>query len=74
MSEQIRDRGLSIQEPTQDCGCGCGGGLCGAAKSDCGCGCGGSRCGTAQQELVFVDSAKVAEMRRRSFDRLRMSG
>ena len=58
----------TIQETTagqqsQDCGCGCGGD---AAKSDCGCGCGGVRCGTTQQELLLVDAAQVAEMRRKA--------
>ena len=52
MAEQDRVQGLTAQEKNQDCGCGCGGGLCGAAKSDCGCGCGGDR-GTNQENLVW---------------------
>ena len=35
-------------------------------KQDCGCGCGGSLCGTTQQELLLVDAAQVAEIRQRA--------
>ena len=65
MVEQIRVQELTAQEQKQDCGCGCGGTQCGAAKNDCGCGCGGER-GVTQQELVLVDAAQVAEMRRKA--------
>ena len=66
MVEQVRVQELTTQERKQDCGCGCGGGQCGGAKNDCGCGCGGGSCGTTQQELVFVGSAQVAEMRQQA--------
>ena len=49
MIEQVRVQELTTQEQ----------------KKDCGCGCGGSMCGTAQQELVWVDSAQVAGMKQR---------
>ncbi len=65
MVEQIRVQELTTEEQKQDCGCGCGGSLCGAARNDCGCGCGGES-GTTQQELVLVDSAQVAEMRQQA--------
>ena len=65
MVEQIRVQELITREQKQDCGCGCGG-LRNAAKSDCGCGCGGGECGTNQQELLLVDAAQVAEMRRQA--------
>ncbi len=66
MVEQIRVPELTTQEAKRDCGCGCGGGQCGAAKNDCGCGCGGSLCGTTQQELVLVSAAQVAEIRQKA--------
>jgi len=66
MAEQVRAQELTLQEQKQDCGCGCGGGACGTASDDCGCGCGGGACGTIQQELVLVDSARVAEMRQQA--------
>lgn len=66
MVEQIRVQELTIREQRQDCGCGCGGGLCGTARQDCGCGCGGEACGTTQQALVLVNSAQVAEMRQQA--------
>ncbi len=66
MVEQVRVQELTPLEQKQDCGCGCGGSLCGTIKNVCGCGCGGSLCGTAQQELVWVDSAQVAEMKQRA--------
>ena len=50
MVEQVRVQELTDQEPKQDCGCGCGGSLC----------------GTTQQELVLVDAAQVAELRQRA--------
>ena len=50
MVEQVRVQELTSQEQ----------------KPDCGCGCGGSLCGTTQQELVLVDSAQVAEMRQQA--------
>lgn len=50
MVEQIRVQELTAPEQKQDCGCGCG----------------GSACGTVQQELVLVDSARVAEMRQQA--------
>ena len=28
-------------------------------RQDCGCGCGGTLCGTARQELIWVDSPKA---------------
>ena len=67
MVEQIRVQELTT--PEQDCGCGCGGGLCGTAKNDCGCGCGGGECGNTQQDLVFVDAAQVVEMRHQAANR-----
>ncbi len=66
MVEQIRAQELTTWEQKQDCGCGCGGALGGAAKHDCGCGCGGGECGTAQQELVLVDAAQGAELRQQA--------
>ncbi len=69
MVEQVRVQELTAQEQKQDCGCGCGGGRYSTAKNDCGCGCGGGSCGTTQQELAFVDSAQVAEIRRQAADR-----
>ena len=50
MVEQVRVQELTTQEQKQDCGCGCGGSLC----------------GTTQQELVLVDSARLAELRQRA--------
>ena len=50
MVEQTRVQELTIQEQKLDCGCGCGGGLC----------------GTTQQELVFVSSAQVAEIKQQA--------
>ena len=47
MVEQIRAQELTTQEQKHDCGYGCGGGSC----------------GTTQQELILVNSAKVAEMK-----------
>ena len=64
MTEQVRVQELTTQEQKQ--GCGCDWSLSGIAKNDCGCGCGGSLCGTTQQELVWMASAQVAEMRQRA--------
>ena len=66
MVEPIGVQELTIEEQKRDCGCGCGGDLNGAAKNDCGCGCGGGECGNTQQELVLVDSAQIAELRRKA--------
>ena len=66
MAEQTGVQEVTAQEQKQDCGCGCGGDLSATAKNDCGCGCGGDSCGSAQQELVLVDAAQVAEIRRQA--------
>ena len=63
MAEQIDSQGLNNRE--QDCGCGCGGGLCGTAQGDCGCGCGGDLW-TNQQELVLVDAGQLAEIKQQA--------
>ena len=56
MAGQVRVEEMNTPELRQDCGCGCGGALCGTAGGDCGCGCGGALCGSATQELVLVGS------------------
>ena len=63
MSGPATTQGLNIQEQKQDCGCGCGGDQSSAARQDCGCGCGGDSCGTTLQELVWVDSQQLAEVK-----------
>ena len=60
MSEPGKALELNIQEQNQDCGCGCGGDSC---STHCGCGCGGHSCGTTWQELVLVDSPRLAEVK-----------
>ena len=54
MVDQVRVQELIPQEQKQDCGCGCGGGLC----------------GTGRQELVWVDSSQVAEMKQRALSNI----
>ena len=56
MAGQARVEQMNVPEQTQDCGCGCGGALCGTAGQDCGCGCGGLASGGERQEVVFVGS------------------
>ena len=60
MVEQIRCHDLTAQE----CGCGCGEES--NAKQDCGWGRRDDLDGTSRQELVWVDSVKVAEMRQQT--------
>jgi len=47
MSEPVTAQELNIQEQ----------------KRDCGCGCGGDSCGNTWQELVWVDSQQLAEVK-----------
>jgi len=47
MSEPVTTQELNIQEQKQDCGCGCG----------------GDSCGNTWQELVLVDSPRLAEVK-----------
>ena len=54
MAGQAKVEEMNTLELRQDCGCGCGGALCGTATHDCGCGCSGLACETAAQEVVLV--------------------
>ncbi len=47
MPERVTAQELNIQEQKQDCGCGCG----------------GDSCGNTWQELVWVDSKQLAEVK-----------
>ena len=70
MSEPATTQELNIQEQKQDCGCGCGGYQSSTAKQDCGCGCGGDSCGNTWQELVWVDSQQLAEVKQQATSKI----
>ncbi len=54
MSEPVMTQELNIQEEKQGCNCGCG----------------GDSCGTTMQELVWVDSQQLAEVKRQAANKI----